>query len=354
MLPCNWAWQDHPLMPVPTPDEYERMFDAAAAGGYALAAVNVTSSETLNAALRGFAEAGADGIVQITTGGAAFLAGARIQDMTAGAEAFACFARRVAERSPVLVGLHTDHCPPEHLDAFVTPLLAESLARTRRGGQPLFNSHMFDGSTLDLEENLSISARLLESCRGAGVMLEVECGAVGGDEDGIGGTSGRSRLYTSSDDLLRVAEVLGTGERGRYLLAATFGNVHGVHPPGHVELRPAILRDGQQALAASRPGARFDYVFHGGSGSGEADVAAAISYGVVKVNVDSDLQYAFSRAVAEHMFENYAGVLRADGGVGVKSAYDPRSWGRRAEEAMAGQVADLCRRFGSAGKSLIA
>ena len=339
-------------MPVATPDQYERIFDAAAAGGYALAAVNVSSSETLNAALRGFADAGADGIVQITTGAAGFLSGSRTQDMAAGAEAFACFARTVAERSPVFVGLHTDHCPPEHLEAFVTPLLDESLARAERGEPPLFNSHMFDGSTLDLEANLTTSARLLELCRRAGAMLEVECGAIGGEEDGIVGASERSELYTSTEDLLRVAEVLGTGERGRYLLAATFGNVHGVHPPGDVELRPAILREGQEAVAARHPGARFDYVFHGGSGSSLADVEEAISYGVVKVNVDSDLQYAFSRAVAGHMFENYDGVLKTDG-VGAKSSYDPRSWGRKAEEAMAGRVAGLCRQFGSAGKSLI-
>jgi fructose-bisphosphate aldolase class II len=287
-------------MPVASPDQYEAMCDGAAAGGYALAAVNVTSSETLNAALRGFADAESDGIVQITTGGAGFLSGASIQDMAAGAEAFGCFARRVAERSPVLVGLQTDHCPPEHLDAFVMPLLDASVARAARREHPLFNSHMFDGSTLELEHNLSIAAGLLESCRRAGVMLEVECGAVGGEEDGIVGASGKSELYTSTDDLLRVAEVLGTGERGRYLLAATFGNVHGVHAPGHVELRPKILRDGQQALGAMHPGARFEYVFHGGSGSSEAEVGEAISYGVVKMNVDSDLQYAFSRAVAGH------------------------------------------------------
>jgi fructose-bisphosphate aldolase class II len=339
-------------MPVATPDQYEAMFDAAADGGYALAAVNVTSSETLNAALRGFADARADGIVQVTTGAAAFLSGSQVEDMAAGAEAFACYARRVARRSPVLVGLHTDHCPPEHLEAFVEPLLAGSLARADRGEPPLFNSHMFDGSTLPLEENLTIAARLLESCRRVGAILEVECGAVGGEEDGVVGASDRSELFTTSRDLLRVAEVLGTGERGRYLLAATFGNVHGVHPPSDVELRPSILRDGQEALAARQPGARFDYVFHGGSGSNEADVREAISYGVVKLNVDSDLQYAFSSAVAGHMFDN-ASAFTTDGGAGAKSSYDPRSWGRKAEEAMARRVAELCRQFGSAGMSLV-
>jgi fructose-bisphosphate aldolase class II len=234
------------------------------------------------------------------------------------------------------------------VDVFVTPLLDTSRARTRNGLPPLFNSHMFDGSTLGLEDNLRIASKLLHLCRLAGVILEVESGAVGGEEDGVGGAATRTELYTTSADLLRVAEVLGTGSRGRYLLAATFGNAHGIYQPGRVDLRPAILREGQEALAAVHPEARFDYVFHGGSGSAPGEIREAISYGVVKINVDSDLQYAFSRAVAGHMFENYAGV-----GMGEKKSYDPRSWGLRAEEAMAARVSELCQQFGSVGKSLL-
>jgi fructose-bisphosphate aldolase class II len=334
-------------MPVPTPERYAAMLDAALDGGYAYAAVNVTSSQTLNGALRGFAEAGADGIVQITVGGAKYLAGGG--DPAAGARALAGLARELADRLPVQVALHTDHCPPEHLDDFLRPLLAASRERVARGEPPLFNSHMFDGSTLALDENLRIARELLDDCREAGVVLEIECGVVGGEEDGIGGGVEAERLYTTTEDLLRVAEVLGTGEHGRYLLAATFGNVHGVYAPGHVSLRPEILRAGQEALGDR---ARFAYVFHGSSGTAPAQLAEAISYGVVKVNVDTDLQYAFTRAVAHHVLSHYDGVLRVDGGVGDKRAYDPRAWGLVGEAAMAARVVEACRELGSAGRSL--
>jgi fructose-bisphosphate aldolase, class II len=340
-------------MPIATAEQYAEMLDHAAAGGYALAGVNVSSSETLNAALRGFAEAAADGIIQVSTGGGEFLSGATVKDMVAGARALAAFARVVGERCPVLVALHTDHCPPDKLDDFLRPLLADSLERRARSEQPLFHSQMFDGSTLPLEENLKIASELLEQCSQAGVVLEVESGVVGGEEDGLRAEGPRERLYTTTEDLLQVAAVLGTGERGRYLLAATFGNVHGVYQPGNVELRPRVLADGQEALAIADPGARFRYVFHGGSGSTPEEIREAVSYGVVKMNIDSDTQYAFTRAVAGHMFANYEGVLKVDGGVGRKKAYDPRSWGREAEAAMAARVAEACEQLGSAGRSLL-
>jgi fructose-bisphosphate aldolase class II len=333
-------------MAIPTPAQYRAMLDAALDGGYAYAAVNVTSSQTLNAVVRGFSAVGADGIVQVTTGGAKYLAGGG--NRAAGARALVALARELAAPAPVLVALHTDHCPPEQVDEFIRPLLAASRKRVESGEPPLFNSHMFDGSTLPLEENLAIAAELLEECRELGIVLEVECGVVGGEEDGIGGDVDASRLYTTTADLLRVVEVLGTDG---YLLAATFGNVHGVHAAGHVKLRPEILRNGQDALAAAHPGARFAYVFHGSSGTGDAELAEAVSYGVVKVNVDTEMQYAFTRAMADHVFTHYDGVLRVDGAVGDKNAYDPRAWGARAEEAMAGRVAGECRRLGSAGRS---
>jgi fructose-bisphosphate aldolase class II len=341
-------------VPVATPEQYADMLDAAAAGGFAYPAVNVTSSQTLNAALQGFASAGADGIVELTTGGAAYLAGPG-GDMAAGGRALAALTRAVAADLPVLVGLHTDHCPPRALDAFVRPLLDDSAARIAAGEPPLFNSHMFDGSSIPLEENLATSRELLDRCAQLGIVLEVECGVVGGEEDGISG-EGRPRedLYTTPADLLRVAEVLGTGERGRYLLAATFGNVHGVYAPGQVQLRPEVLRDGQEALTAAHPGARFQYVFHGSSGSSEEELRAAIAFGVVKVNVDSDMQYAFTRALADHVLTGYAGVLKVDGGVGDKGAYDPRAWGRRGEAAMAERTAQACEQLGCAGRSLLA
>jgi fructose-bisphosphate aldolase class II len=339
-------------MPLPTSAEVGRIFDAAAAGGYALPAVNVTSSQTLNAAMQGFAEAGSDGIVQVTVGGAEYWSGAA-RDAHVGARAMAAIAHELAERCPVGIVVHTDHCPPNRVDDFLRPLLGASLERTGRGEAPLFHSHMFDGATLPLEENLRVSAELLEQCRTAGVVLEIEVGVVGGEEDGIGGDDvDHSRLYTTTEELLEVAEALGTGERGRYLLAATFGNVHGSYAPGHVQLRPEILREGQEALAAARPGARFQYVFHGSSGSAASEIRDAVSYGVVKMNVDTDMQYAFTRAVAGHVLSHWDGVLRVDGGLGDKRAYDPRAWGRAAETAMAARVARACDDVGSAGQSL--
>ena len=338
---------------LPSPDQYVAMLDGAAAGRYAFPAINITSSQTLNAAMRGFAEAGSDGIVQVTVGGARYLSGAA-KDGLIGARAFAALGWELAERYPVAIALHTDHCPPADADSFLWPLLADSAERVERGERPLFHSHMFDGSTLALEENLRMSAELLGRCRKLGIVLEVECGVVGGEEDGIGdeGVS-RNRLYTTPEDLLRVAEALGTGERGRYLLAATFGNVHGVYAPGQVQLRPEILAAGQEALERAHAGARFRYVFHGSSGSSPEDLRAAVDNGVVKVNLDSEAQYAFTRAAAGHMIANRAGVLADEPALGDKSAYDPRAWGAQAESAMAQRVAQACEELGSAGRSII-
>ena len=342
-------------MPVATPEQYREMIETARAGGYAFPAVNVTSSETLNACVRGFAEAGSDGIVQVSTGGAEFASGVYVKDMVIGAKALAAFARVAADRYPVLVVLHTDHCPKALLDSYLRPLLAESLERHARGEEPLFLSHMFDGSAIPLAENLAVAKELLDQCAEADVILEVECGVVGGEEDGVSAEGQpREKLYTTPEDLLRVAEVLGTGENGRYLLAATFGNVHGVYAPGNVKLRPKVLKAGQEALAAAYPGKSFDYVFHGGSGSAPEEIAEAVSYGVVKMNIDTDTQYAYTRPIAGHMLANYDGVLKVDGGVGNKKAFDPRVYGRLGEAGMAARVKQACEELGSAGRSLLA
>ena len=339
-------------MPVATRERYRAMLDTAAAGGYALPAINVTSSETLIAVLRGLADAKADGIIEVTVGGASYLGGDEA-GAAAGARVLAGMAPELAAPYPTWVALHTDHCPPDHAEDFLEPLIAESERRVASGGEPLFASHMFDGSTLPLEDNLARSAALLERLAAIGVVLEVEVGVVGGEEDGIGAADTPSdRLYTTPADLERVAATLGTGERGRYLLAATFGNVHGHYAPGHVKLRPEILAEGQAIAAGVRPGARFDYVFHGSSGSTPAELAAAIEHGVVKVNLDTDAQYAYTRAVADHMFREYDGVLHVDGGIGRKSAYDPRAWGRRAREAMAARVAQAADELGAAGRTI--
>jgi fructose-bisphosphate aldolase class II len=339
---------------LPSPGQYLEMLDSAAAGRYAFPAINVTSSQTLNAAMRGFAEAESDGIVQVTVGGARYLSGVA-DDGLAGARALAALGRELAGRYPVAIALHTDHCPPEQVASFLRPLLAASREQVDRGHGPLFHSHMFDGSTLPLDENLRVSAELLDRCRELKIVLELECGVVGGEEDGIGGEGvSRDRLYTTPADLLRVADVLGTGARGRYLLAATFGNVHGLYAPGRVELRPQILADGQHALARAHSGARFQYVFHGSSGSSPEELRTAVDNGVVKVNLDSETQYAFTRAAAEHMIEHRDGVVAPEPASGDKRAYDPRAWGAKAEMAMAERVAEACEQLGSAGRSIAA
>ena len=214
-------------MPIATPEVYAEMLDRAKQGGFAYPAINVTSSQTLNAALRGFAEAESDGIVQVSTGGAEYLSGSTVKDMVVGATALAEFARVVADKYPVNVALHTDHCPKDKLDGFVRPLIKISQERVARGGRPLFQSHMWDGSAVPLEENLAIAAELLEECRKANIVLEVEIGVVGGEEDGVVGEI-NEKLYSTVGDALATVEALGLGERGRYILAATFGNVHGV------------------------------------------------------------------------------------------------------------------------------
>jgi fructose-bisphosphate aldolase class II len=309
-------------------------------------------SQTLNAALRGFAEAGSDGIVQVSTGGADYLSGSTVKDMVAGSVALAAYAHEVAKNYPVNIALHTDHCPKDKLDGFVRPLLQVSAERVARGEHPLFQSHMWDGSAVPLEENLEIARELLARAAAAHIVLEIEVGVVGGEEDGVANEI-NDKLYTTVEDGLATVEALGTGDHGRYLTALTFGKVHGVYKPGSVKLRPEILKEIQEQVGAKvgkeRP---FDLVFHGGSGSTLEEIQAAVDYGVVKMNVDTDTQYAFTRPVAAHMFSNYDGVLKVDGDVGNKKAYDPRAWGKAAEQGMAQRVVEACENLRSAGTSL--
>jgi fructose-bisphosphate aldolase class II len=341
-------------MPLATPEQYGQMLDAARAGGYAFPAVNVTSSDTLNASFRGFGEARSDGIIQVTTGGAEFASGAA-GDAALGAKALAAQAHLLASRCPVLIALHTDHCPPNKVDGFLRPLISESLERRRHGETPLFHSHMFDGSSIHLKENLEIAAKLLALCAAADVILELEIGLVGGKEDELDNVDAPAeRLYSTPEDALAVVRALGAGERGRYLLAATFGNIHGVYTSSNAKLRPEILRDLSNAVVRQfGQQAAFDFVFHGGSGSTPQQIAEAIRNGVVKMNLDTDLQYAYTRSVADHMFRNYDGVLKTDGGVGDKSIYDPRVWTRSAETAMAARIGEATVQLGSAGRTLL-
>ncbi|MDX6327877.1 MAG: fructose-bisphosphate aldolase, class [Streptomycetaceae bacterium] len=339
-------------MPIATPEVYNEMLDRAKAGKFAYPAINVTSTQTLHAALRGFSEAESDGIIQISTGGAEFLGGQYNKDMVTGAVALAEFAHIVAEKYPVTVALHTDHCPKDKLDGYVRPLLAVSQERVAKGLNPLFQSHMWDGSAETLDDNLEIAKELLAEAVKAKIILEVEITPTGGEEDGVSHEI-NDNLYTSVADAVKTAEALGLGEKGRYLLAASFGNVHGVYKPGNVVLRPELLRELQDGVGA-KFGKKdpFYFVFHGGSGSSEQEIATALENGVVKMNLDTDTQYAFTRPIVDHMFRNYDGVLKVDGEVGSKKTYDPRTWGKLAEAGMAVRVTQACENLRSTGTRL--
>jgi fructose-bisphosphate aldolase class II len=342
-------------MPIATPAVYRDMLDKAKESGFAFPAINCTSSETINAALKGFADAESDGIIQFSTGGAEFGSGLAVKNMVAGAEALAHFAHHAAKHYGVNVALHTDHCQKEKLDTYVRPLVEISRKRVEAGENPLFQSHMWDGSAIPIDENLEIAKDLLPTCAAANIVLEVEIGVVGGEEDGVEAKAG-DNLYTTAEDFEKTVDALGTGENGRYILAATFGNVHGVYKPGNVKLRPEVLDLGQKAASAklglaegSQP---FDFVFHGGSGSEKEKIEEALRYGVIKMNVDTDTQYAFTRPIAGHMLANYDGVLKIDGEVGNKKVYDPRSYLKKAEEAMSVRVVEACTDLHSVGTTL--
>jgi fructose-bisphosphate aldolase class II len=340
-------------MPVATPDQYAEMLDRAKTGGFAYPAINVSSSQTINAVLQGLSEAGSDGIIQVTTGGADYFAGQTVKNRAAGALAFARFATEVAKNYPITVALHTDHCPKPALESFVLPLIAASEEQVKAGGEPIFQSHMWDGSAVPLDENIEIAADMLKRTKAINAILEVEIGVVGGEEDGVQHDGSNEALYTTLGDVDKVVAALGLGEQGRYIAALTFGNVHGVYKPGGVKLRPELLGEIQAGLVEKyghgpKP---LDLVFHGGSGSSDAEIAEAVANGVVKMNIDTDTQYAFTRSIAGTMFTNYDAVLKVDGEVGDKKIYDPRAWGKIAETAMAARVVEATKQLGSAGRS---
>jgi len=344
-------------MPIATPEVYAEMLGRAKEHSFAFPAINCVGSESINAALKGFADAGSDGIIQFSTGGAEFGSGLGVKDMVTGAVALAEFAHIVADKYPITVALHTDHCPKDKLDTYVRPLLAISAERVAKGANPLFQSHMWDGSAVPIDENLSIAQELLKQAAAANIILEIEIGVVGGEEDGVEAEI-NEKLYTTSEDFEKTIEALGAGEHGKYLLAATFGNVHGVYKPGNVVLKPEVLAEGQKVASAKLglpDGAKpFDFVFHGGSGSLKSEIEDSLRYGVVKMNVDTDTQYAFTRPLAGHMFTNYDGVLKIDGEVGNKKVYDPRSYLKKAEAGMSERVVEACNDLHSAGRSVTA
>lgn len=339
-------------MPIATPEVYAEMIDRAKAGKFAYPAVNITSSQTITAALQGFAEAESDGIIQVSVGGGEYASGSTVKDRVSGSLALAAYATEVAKGYGVNIAIHTDHCTADKLDSWVKPLLAIEAEQVKNGGLPTFQSHMFDGSTVPIEENLVIAAELLELSQAARTILEIEIGVVGGEEDGHTAEI-NDKLYTTVEDGLATVKALGAGEKGRYLTALTFGNVHGVYKPGAVKLRPEILLDIQKSVGAEiGKDMPFDLVFHGGSGSTAEEISAAVDNGVIKMNIDTDTQYAFTRPVVEHMFKNYDGVLKIDGEVGNKKAYDPRAWGKSAEAGMAARIVEACQQLRSAGHKM--
>jgi fructose-bisphosphate aldolase class II len=342
-------------MPIATPEVYAAMLDRAKAGSFAYPAINVSSSQTIIGAIRGFAEAESDGIIQFSWGGAEYASGSTVKHMVDGAVALAEFAHVVAKNYNVNIGIHTDHCPKEKLDGFMRPLLEFGAQRIKEGKAPLFNSHMWDGSAVDMNENMKIADELLTKSVAARTILEIEIGVVGGEEDGVEAKHD-AKLYSTPEDALMTIETLGLGERGRYMVAATFGNVHGVYKPGNVVLQPKILQTLQDAVVAKKglaAGSKpMDLVFHGGSGSLLSEIRDSLDYGVIKMNIDTDTQYAFTRPVVDHMLKNYDGVLKIDSEVGNKKMYDPRAWGKAAEAGMAARVVHACADLRSTGTSL--
>ena len=340
-------------MPVATPKQFEAMLDAAQKGDYAYPAVNVTSIVTINAALKAFADAKSDGIIQFSTGGGQFASGLSVKDAAYGCIVLAEAVHRLAEKHDILVAIHTDHCQPEKADGFLKPLIAATAERRAKGEGNLFNSHMLDASNLPLEENLRLSEEYLKLCGEQEMILEIEAGVVGGEEDGAAGTADTpdEKLYTTPEDMVQVYEAL--QGKGRYIFAATFGNVHGSYKPGAVKLRPDILKKGQDAVIAKHgKDAYFDLVFHGGSGTSLEEIRETLDYGVVKMNVDTDAQYAFTRPIVTHVCENIEGVLKIDGEVGNKKVYDPRSYLKKAEESMAKRLAESCEALRSSGRTI--
>ena len=328
------------------------MLARAKKGAFAYPAINVSSSQTIIAAIRGFAEAQSDGIIQFSWGGAEYASGSTVKNMVDGALALAEYAHIVAKNYNVNIAIHTDHCPAEKLDGFMRPLLVIGAQRIASGKAPLFNSHMWDGSAVSMVENMKISKELLAMSKAARTILEIEIGVVGGEEDGVEAKHD-AKLYSTPEDALMTLETLGADDL--YTIAATFGNVHGVYKPGNVVLQPKILATLQDAVskklgmaAGSKP---MNLVFHGGSVSLLSEIRESLDYGVIKMNIDTDTQYAFTRPVVDHMLKNYDGVLRIDGEVGNKKLYDPRAWGKAAEAGMAARVVRGCEDLRSVGTS---
>jgi fructose-bisphosphate aldolase class II len=347
---------------VVTGQDYRTLVDAAKAGGYAFPAVNVTGTNTVNAVLEAAAKAKSDVVVQLSNGGAQFYAGQGMKDSfqakVLGAVSAAKHVHLLAEHYGVCAVIHTDHAN-KALIPWVEAMLDHGEAFYEQTGKPLFSSHMLDLSADPMEFNLSECARILERMSKIDMSLEIELGVTGGEEDGVGhdidDSADNSHLYTQPEDVLQAYELL--SPIGHFSVAASFGNVHGVYKPGNVQLRPEILKNSQTLIEERHgTGAKpLNLVFHGGSGSEKDKIAAAVSYGVFKMNIDTDTQFAFSEAVGKYV-EDYPKAFRyqldPEDGTPFKKHYDPRKWLRAGELGLITRLQEAFEDLGSLGKSI--
>jgi fructose-bisphosphate aldolase class II len=344
---------------VVTGDDYLTLVKACKDGGYALPAVNVVGTNSINAVLEAAAKNKADVIIQLSNGGAEFYAGKGCPDTAKakvlGAVSAAQHVHLLAEQYGVCVVLHTDHANKK-LIPWIEGMLEYGEQFYKQHGKPLFTSHMLDLSEEEIDFNLSESARILKRAAKIGMSIEIELGVTGGEEDGVGSDDiDNAKLYTQPEDCLRAWNEL--SKIGHFTLAASFGNVHGVYKPGNVKLRPEILKN-SQALVQKECGTAtnpLDLVFHGGSGSEKEKIAEALGYGVFKMNIDTDTQFAFSAPVGKFVEANskaFKYQIDPDDGTPYKKQYDPRKWLRAAEEGMIARLDEAFADLRSAGRSL--
>lgn len=348
---------------VVTGQDYITLINAAKDGGYALPAVNIVDSGSANAALEAAAKAKSDIIIQVSNGGAQFFAGKGLKDTfqakVLGAQSFAQHVNLMAQAYGVCAVLHTDHADKKHIP-WVESMIGFSRKNFEQTGKPLFSSHMLDLSAEPLDYNIEQSARILQQLNAVGMSLEIELGVTGGEEDGIDNSHAEnSKLYTQPEEVWKAYNAL--KDIGHVTIAAAFGNTHGVYKPGNVKLRPEILDNTQKFIrqqlgtADQKP---LSFVFHGGSGSDRKDIEAAVSYGVVKMNIDTDTQFARSKPVGAYVEANpVAFKHQIDPGnpdIVYKDKYDPRKWLRKSEEGVVERLQQAFEELGSTGKSLAA
>lgn len=343
-------------------EDYAKLVEACKQGGYALPAVNVVGTSSLNAVMEAAAKNRSDVIIQFSNSGAQFYAGKGMEDgfraKVLGAVSAAKHVQLLAEHYGICAVLHTDHAN-RGLVPWVEALVEESRQNIKREGVPLYSSHMLDLSEEPIDDNLETCARVLKEMDPLGMSLEIELGVTGGEEDGVGADVGddfeNPSLYTQPEDVLKAYDLL--TPLGHFSVAASFGNVHGVYKPGNVKLRPEILRNSQDLVVKDRStGANpLNFVFHGGSGSEKAKIEEALTYGVFKMNIDTDTQFAFSEAVGAYVNDHgdaFKWQVHPETGTPYKKQYDPRVWLRAAEQSMVNRLDEAFADLKSVGRTL--